>query len=231
MMISCIEDTGIVMAMVGLLVALPNTQLTKRLHREGRLLSDRKELFKDRSNSYQIVTVGKNADGEDNQAAELNFVTSRDRVEIYREYKNVIQTIYDPQVFMDRVLSTTMRLKVKGKHRPRGWEARRALLGWTRVAWWMTKNRSVRRLYWRNTLRTLFMGTAKVQYCQSMMALYMHFENQSEFVATQMDENIDHATNHATYPRQVSDMKSPPLPVTNSGNPIPTFIASSPIKP
>ena len=127
------------MAMVGLLVALPNTQLTKRLHREGRLLSDRKELVEGGLNTYQIVTVGKNADGEDKDAAELNFVTSRDRVEIYREYKHVIQTIYSPQVFMDRILSTTLRLKGKGKHRPRGWEARRALLGWMRVAWWMTK--------------------------------------------------------------------------------------------
>ena len=159
------------------------------------------ELIEDESNSYQIVTVGKNADGEDNQAAELNFVTSRDRVEIYREYKQVIQTIYSPQVFMDRILSTTKRLKIKAKHRPRGWEARRALLCWTRVAWWMTKNRSVRRLYWRNTLRTLFMGTGNVQYCQSMMAIYMHFEKQSVYVSQQMDENIDNAINHATYPR------------------------------
>ena len=36
-MIDCIEDTGIPAAMVGLLFALPNTQLTRRLAKEGRL--------------------------------------------------------------------------------------------------------------------------------------------------------------------------------------------------
>ncbi len=38
-MIACIQDTGIVIAMVGLLVALPNTQLTRRLQSERRLIS------------------------------------------------------------------------------------------------------------------------------------------------------------------------------------------------
>ncbi len=36
-MIDCIQDSGICMAMVGKLSALPNTPLTKRLLREGRL--------------------------------------------------------------------------------------------------------------------------------------------------------------------------------------------------
>ena len=60
-MISCIEDTGIVIAMISLLVALPNTQLTRRLHREGRLLSDEKTVVNERESTYQIVTVGKNS--------------------------------------------------------------------------------------------------------------------------------------------------------------------------
>ena len=38
-MIQCIQNSGICMAMVGKLYALPKTQLTRRLKREGRLLS------------------------------------------------------------------------------------------------------------------------------------------------------------------------------------------------
>jgi len=219
-MIACIEETGIVIAMVGLLVALPNTQLTRRLQREGRLLSDEKHVFDGQDRTYQIVTVGQNTDGEDNQAAELNFVTSRDRVEIYREYKRVIETIYDAKVFFDRILSTALRLKLVGKHRPRGWEARRDLRAFLRVAWWMTKNKSTRWLYWRNTLRTLFLGQAKVQFCQSMMALFMHYEGQSRYTARQMDENINHAINHAKFPRQVSEMPMLALPIVDPNLPV-----------
>jgi len=206
--------------MVGLLVALPNTQLTRRLQREGRLLSDEKHVFDGQDRTYQIVTVGQNTDGEDNQAAELNFVTSRDRVEIYREYKRVIETIYDAKVFFDRILSTALRLKLVGKHRPRGWEARRDLRAFLRVAWWMTKNKSTRWLYWRNTLRTLFLGQAKVQFCQSMMALFMHYEGQSRYTARQMDENINHAINHAKFPRQVSEMPMLALPIVDPNLPV-----------
>jgi len=36
-MVACIEDTAIPVCMVGLLFALPNTQLTRRLKSEGRL--------------------------------------------------------------------------------------------------------------------------------------------------------------------------------------------------
>ena len=39
-MIECIEDTAIPACMVGLLYALPNTQLTRRLEREGRLFAN-----------------------------------------------------------------------------------------------------------------------------------------------------------------------------------------------
>ena len=40
MMIDCIEATSIPWCMVGMLTALPNTQLSRRLEKEGRMLHD-----------------------------------------------------------------------------------------------------------------------------------------------------------------------------------------------
>ena len=160
-MTACIEQTGIVVAMVGLLVALPNTQLARRLQQEGRLLAPDLTLVTDTENPYQIMNTGHYSEGEDNQATGLNFITTRDRVEVYREYKHVLETIYSPENFMERVLDTTRRLKLQRRHRPGWWESKRELKGFFHMMWWMTRNKTVRRYYWRNTLLSLWMGLDK----------------------------------------------------------------------
>ncbi|MCA9266173.1 MAG: radical SAM protein, partial [Planctomycetales bacterium] len=124
--VSCVEDTGIIIAMIGLLVALPNTQLARRLQRERRLLSPDMELVEDADQPYRIMNTGKHGHGED-QAAGLNFITTRDRARIYTEYKNAIERIYGPRGYMDRVLSTTRRLNLKFRHQPNAWEWKRNL--------------------------------------------------------------------------------------------------------
>ncbi len=51
-MIECIEETGIMVAMVGLLSALPNTQLTRRLMREGRMINSNHQLLPPSSDGF-----------------------------------------------------------------------------------------------------------------------------------------------------------------------------------
>ncbi len=207
-LITCIESTGIVVAMIGLLVALPNTQLARRLQKEKRLLSASMELLDGEDEKYQLVTAGSHAEGAD-QAAGLNYVTTRDRVEIYREYQNVLARVYDPKHFMDRVLATTRRIQLQRLHRP-GWkETWRDLGALVRVAWWMTRHKHVRRYYWRNTLLTAMMGAKKFDFAQSMMLMFTHLGPQSVHVRKELDTNIDYAIHQATYPRQTE----PRLPV------------------
>ncbi len=201
MLIECIETTGIVIAMVGLLVALPNTQLARRLQAEKRLLSADMNLLDDPDGTYQLVTAGSHAEGAD-QAAGLNFVTTRDRVEIYREYQTVLAQIYDPRQFMDRVLSTARRIKLKRKHKAgirESWRDLKALVG---LAWWMTKRKDVRRYYWRNVWQTAWLGGGKFDFAQSMMMMFMHLGPQSKHVCRELDVNIDYAQHQASYPRQ-----------------------------
>ena len=73
--IDCIEATDIPVCMVGLLTALPNTQLSRRLEREGRLLP---------------------AAG-DQCTAGLNFVPLRPREEVLADYRSVLLAIYRPE--------------------------------------------------------------------------------------------------------------------------------------
>ena len=74
--------------MVGLLYALPNTQLTRRLASEGRL---NEELLFDPAAGMDQCTQG------------LNFDTLRPRRDILSDYKRVLEKVYDPVVYAKRL--------------------------------------------------------------------------------------------------------------------------------
>jgi radical SAM superfamily enzyme YgiQ (UPF0313 family) len=79
--IDFIRQSAIPMAMVGLLTALPETQLWRRLHKEGRLLEE---------------SSGNNTD------CSLNFVSTMDRQTLIDGYKTILRTIYSPAEFYSR---------------------------------------------------------------------------------------------------------------------------------
>jgi len=87
--IDFIRRSAIPLAMVGLLNALPDTQLWKRLDREGRLL-------------------GEDASGN-NTVCTLNFKTRMDPAFLVRGYQRIMQTIYGPREYYERVLESLGR--------------------------------------------------------------------------------------------------------------------------
>ena len=91
-MIKCIEATAIPFCMVGLLYALPNTQLTRRLAREGRLFPS----------DYAMRTVAKDGGG-DQSTSGLNFETVRPRRDILTDYRTILERIYRPTTYYRRV--------------------------------------------------------------------------------------------------------------------------------
>jgi len=87
-MIELIEEAAIPVAMVGLLYALAETQLGRRLAKEGRL-----------HDGYDTYRSG---DG-DHCTAGLNFETLRPRNDILSDYRTVLDRIYDPEAFAGRL--------------------------------------------------------------------------------------------------------------------------------
>src|SRR6267142_955672 len=81
--IDFIRKSAIPLAMVGLLNALPDTQLWKRLEREGRLLGE--------------------ASGN-NTVCTLNFVPKMDPARLVEGYKSIMRTIYSPAEYYQRAL-------------------------------------------------------------------------------------------------------------------------------
>jgi radical SAM superfamily enzyme YgiQ (UPF0313 family) len=79
--IAFIREAAIPLSMVGLLTALPNTQLWRRLKAEGRLLKS---------------SLGNNT------LADLNFIPRMDAQELLDGYRRILQTIYNPREYFQR---------------------------------------------------------------------------------------------------------------------------------
>ncbi len=81
-MVEFIQKSGIPIAMVGLLQAMPGTQLFRRLGREGR-----------------IVDAG----GGDNTGGKLNFLPHMDAAKLVEGYRSVLKRIYSSAAYYERV--------------------------------------------------------------------------------------------------------------------------------
>jgi radical SAM superfamily enzyme YgiQ (UPF0313 family) len=81
--IEFIRKAAIPVSMVGLLSALPGTQLTRRLIKEGRLLKE---------------SAGSNT------TIDLNFIPVMDAKKLVDGYKKIISHIYEPREYYERVL-------------------------------------------------------------------------------------------------------------------------------
>jgi radical SAM superfamily enzyme YgiQ (UPF0313 family) len=95
--IEFIRESAIPLAMVGLLTALPDTQLWRRLEREGRLLSE---------------STGNNTDGS------LNFIPRMDTERLVEGYKTILRAIYSPGEYYRRALNCLERVTAL-EHEPR----------------------------------------------------------------------------------------------------------------
>ena len=190
-MIELIEEACINVAMVGLLVALPNTQLTRRLLRERRLLS----LSGDLIESEQEMFSSPEADGVDKPQidqtmAGLNFRTQRSRQRILEDLVNVVSTVYEPKRYFDRLLRLSKRLKTSSRHRPRAFEIKRDLVAFMRLTWAMTKDGETRYYYWRNLIAAMRMGAAGFSSILNLMGAYVHFKKQVRYSLTEVTRQM-----------------------------------------
>ncbi len=77
-----IQESGIPLAMVGLLLALPGTQLYRRLSKEGRILAE---------------------GSGNNMNLTLNFIPKMNPERLVEGYRSILKRIYDPDAYYDRV--------------------------------------------------------------------------------------------------------------------------------
>ena len=173
--VACVEATGISMAMVGLLTALPHTQLTRRLAREGRL-----------PDGYSVQRPG----DADQATSGLNFTPSRPRAEILEDYAAILRRLYSPQRYFGRVLTLARRLRRRPKQlgSTKGrWTEIRALGA---VIWRLGCGRATAWYFWRNVLAVLVTRPGNFEASVHLMALFLHFRKHTRVVLDGLERNV-----------------------------------------
>jgi len=173
-MISCIQDSGICMAMLGQLYALPNTQLTRRLQSEGRL-------FHNTSKDIGDLDVDQATSG-------LNFITKMPRIEIIDNYVRVIEHIYDPVNYYQRVIYNGLNLKTKYRYKPNLITWLKYMRSFLRSCKLIGFNKSTGLLYWKMFFTILFRNPKGIDPAVNLAVMFIHFQKQKLNVVRVMKE-------------------------------------------
>ena len=156
--IDFIRESAIPLAMVGLLTALPDTQLWRRLEKEGRLLGE---------------SSGNNTN------CSLNFVPKMDAARLVEGYQSIMRTIYKPSEYYQRALESLRRTTQKGSE-PTRFDIIAALAAFSRLTFKLGVLDRERKEFWRFFARTA--ARHRDQFPQSMRlaAMGYHFRKLNE---------------------------------------------------
>ncbi len=174
--IQCIEDTQVPVNMAGLLTALPTTQFTRRLAKAGRL-----------PENFDVAPEGEG----DQCTGGLNYVTCRPRVDILRDYLQIIETVYTPEAYFRRVAKVSEMLESSYRRfRQPFWHRWKELKGFFRMILKLGFGKETRRPFWRTFLRSLWKNPKSIRYTGALSALYLHFGPFSRHVAERIRQAI-----------------------------------------
>jgi radical SAM superfamily enzyme YgiQ (UPF0313 family) len=182
--IELIEEAAIPVCMVGLLYALPNTQLTRRLASEGRLHAE---------------LLGDGIVGMDQCTQGLNFDTLRPRSEILSDYKRVLEKVYEPAVYARRLQRLSRLLGNSNPNRQKRANESRSKLGGLEVV-----HRVVSRLpdaqdiFRRAIIDCASTNPQWARIIVLLTALYLHLGPFSRHVIGQIEQRLDELENNAT---------------------------------
>ena len=179
--VELIEEAAIPVCMVGLLYALPNTQLTRRLASEGRLHPD---MLLDPAAGMDQCTQG------------LNFDTLRPRSEILSDYKRVLEEIYEPAAYAKRLQRLAQLLGKSNPNRQvRANNSRSKLGGLEVVHRLVSKLPGAQDTFRRAIIQCASTNPQWARIIVLMTALYLHLGPFSRHVIRQIEKQLDEQPN------------------------------------
>ena len=162
--INFIRESAIPMAMVGLLNALPDTQLWKRLEREGRLLGD--------------------ASGN-NTVCTMNFVPKMDLETLVAGYRSIMSTIYKPREYYQRALDSMKRVAHETAE-VQNYSILKAITSLARILTRLGIIDSERREFWRFFVKSL-RGRYGLPESLRLAAVGYHFRKLNDSILAPVD--------------------------------------------
>jgi radical SAM superfamily enzyme YgiQ (UPF0313 family) len=184
--VELIEEAAIPVCMVGLLYALPNTQLTRRLAAEGRLHAD---LLLDPAAGMDQCTQG------------LNFDTLRPRHEVLSDYKRVLEKVYDPVAYAKRLQRLAHLLGSSNPNRQVRTNDSRSRLGGLEVVHRIVSKLPEAQDIFRQTI--IQCASTNPQWARIIVlltAFYLHLGPFSRHVIRQIEQRLDESQNIVPVP-------------------------------
>jgi len=176
--VELIEEAAIPVCMVGLLYALPNTQLTRRLATEGRLHADM--LLLDPALGMDQCTQG------------LNFDTLRPRREILLDYERVLEKVYDPVAYAKRLQRLSQLLGASNPNRQvRANDSRSKLGGLEVVHRIVSRLPGAQDIFRRTIIQCASNNPQWARIIVLLTAFYLHLGPFSRHVIRQIEQQID----------------------------------------
>jgi len=157
--IDFIQKSGIVTAMVGVLMAPPGTKLYKRLKEENRLLPG---------------GTGDNTDGS------TNFIPRMGHETLARGYKHVVDTIYAPKPYYERIRTFLREYRPGTRTRMRFSPVH--LIAWLRSTWVLGVQEQGRLHYWKLILWTVLRKPKSFRLSVTLAVQGLHFRKVAETI-------------------------------------------------
>jgi radical SAM superfamily enzyme YgiQ (UPF0313 family) len=172
-MVELIEDAAIPLCVVGLLYALPGTQLTRRLEKEGRLHADH-DIFR----SGDQCTQG------------LNFEPVRPLRDILRDYRNVLERVFDPVAYAKRLDRMVAMLEPSDRRREPNRDDPRSKFSSLEKVHRIMSELPAREVFWKTFTTCVKTKPAIMTSVLMLMAVYLHVGPFSRYVISAIDRRI-----------------------------------------
>ncbi len=153
--INFIQQAGCVVAMVGVLTAVPQTRLWHRLKAENRLLKE---------------FTGENTD------AKINFIPKMGEEKLLNGYRKLLSTIYSPKEYYERINTFIQNYSPKAKTKIKVQEIKAFLLS----IWKIGIFSNSRKYYWKLLFKTFFKKTKAFPVAVELAILGLHFQKIAE---------------------------------------------------
>jgi radical SAM superfamily enzyme YgiQ (UPF0313 family) len=176
-MTNFIDECAIPVCMIGLLYALPNTQLTRRLAREGRLRAGHDVMPEDRSGDQ--CTLG------------INFEPKRPMRDILNDYRQILERIFDPVAYARRVDRFAALIDRSDRRRelPEG-DMRAKVSSMEMVHRIVNAVPAAREPFWKTFVSCAKTNPAALRHVVILMAFYAHLGPFSRQVIAEIDHRL-----------------------------------------
>ncbi len=175
--LQCIQDTYAPATMVGLLWALPNTQLSRRLKSEGRIKA-----------GYEINPEEFGAQCSNG----LNFETKRPKAEILMDFKEIVAGSFDAENYFKRVCNLISLMDCSKKKQKIPLIVRfKQIFSLIRVVNVMGIEASYRKYFWKTLIYCIIKNPKAHWYALSLIGLYAHYGPFKDFVLERVEKQIE----------------------------------------